>query len=476
MNPLASAAADLIDMRAVDGLRYDMSVRGDVIAAGDTEYDAARAVWNGSIDRHPLIVARCADVGDVQATIRLANEHPHLPLAVRGGGHNVAGFGTCDGGIVLDLSPMRAVLADPAARVVRAQGGARLGDLDHAAGTFGLAVPAGVVSHTGIGGLTLGGGVGYLSRRYGYSCDALRSCGVVTASGDYVVASPEENSDLLWGLRGGGGNFGVVCEFTYDAFPERTVVAGNLIHRGSDALDVLRFYRDTIDDAPRGLYAHVILTTGAEPLPEHLHGELIAVLFVLYAGDVREAEEALRPWREHGRPEIDWVEPRTYVEQQRENDYQAWSQYELRNYWKAAYLGDLDDHALELLIEHARSSPSPLSFVMVHPLGGAIDDVGEQDTAVSYRGARHSLLIDALSLHAEEDDEHRAWARGAHDALQPWFSGGAYVNYLADGDQGTVRSAYGEAKYQRLVALKDRYDPTNRFALNQNIRPSEVAR
>jgi FAD/FMN-containing dehydrogenase len=476
MTTTPTATHELIDMRAVDGLRYDMSVRGDVIAPGDPEYDAARAVWNGSIDRHPLVVARCADVGDVQATVRLADAHRHLPLAVRGGGHNVAGFGTCDAGIVLDLSPMRAVLADPSTGLVRAQGGARLGDLDHAAGAFGLAVPAGVVSHTGIGGLTLGGGVGYLSRRYGYSCDALRACGVVTASGDYVVASETENADLFWGLRGGGGNFGIVCEFTYQGFEERTVLAGNVIHAGADALDVLRFYQERIHTAPRELYAHVILTTGAEPLPEHLHGELIAVLFVLYAGDVRDAEEALRPWREHGRPEIDWVEPRTYVEQQRENDVQAWSQYEMRNYWKAAYLTDLDDAAMELMVEHAREAPSPLSFVMVHPLGGAIDDLGEDDTAVSYRGARHSLLVDALHLHAEDDDRQRAWARGAHEALRPWFSGGAYVNYLADGDQATVRAAYGDAKYERLVQLKDRFDPGNRFSLNQNIRPSEVTR
>jgi FAD/FMN-containing dehydrogenase len=458
-----------LDPIEIDELRYRFA--GTVFEPGDEDYDDARRVWNGAIDLHPAVVARCADAADVIASLSFARERG-LRVAVRGGGHNVAGFGTCDGGLVIDLGGMRSALVDPEQRRVRVQGGARLGDLDHAAAAFGMAVPAGVVSHTGVGGLTLGGGVGYLSRKYGYTCDAMLEARVISADGEYLRAAPEENPDLFWAIRGGGGNFGVVTDMTFRLFEERTVLAGPIVHRGSDARGVLAFYRELAAEQNRSLYAHVVLSTGSAPLPDHLHGEMIATLFVYYAGPVREAEAVLEPLRRFGRPELDLVEPRLYVEQQRENDLLPWAQYRMQNYWKAEYLSDLPDDAIETVLEHAAAATSPLSFFMIHPLGGAIDDVGDSDTAVSHRGARHSVLIDALDHDPAKAGLHRSWARAFWESLRPYSAGGGYVNYLADGDRQTVLDAYGAEKYARLVAVKDRFDPTNCFAINQNIRPS----
>lgn len=460
-----------IDEIELDELRYDFA--GTLIYPPDTEYEEVRRVWNGAIDRHPAVIARCADAGDVISSIAFARDR-NLPIAVRGGGHNVAGFGTCDGGLVIDLGEMNSAHVDLDRREVRVGGGARLGDVDHATAAFGLAVPAGVVTHTGVGGLTLGGGVGYLSRKYGYTCDALQSAKIVTADGGYLNLSADENAELFWAIRGGGGNFGVVTEFSFRAFEEETVMAGPIVHRGSDAATVLAFYRELAEHDNRSLYAHVVLSTGAAPLPDHLHGEMIATLFVYYAGPIREAEAVLEPLRRFGEPELDLVEPRRYVEQQHQNDVLPWAQYRMQNYWKAEYLSDLPDEAIEATIEHAAAATSPLSFFMIHPLGGAIDDRSDSDTAVSHRGARHSVLIDALYSDPGETDLHRRWARDFWQALRPFSAGGGYVNYLADGDRETVLAAYGRDKYERLVGVKDRFDPGNCFAINQNIRPSEA--
>jgi len=440
---------------------------GELIAPGDARYDEARTIWNGAIDRRPALIARCREPADVTAALRLARER-ELPIAVRGGGHGVAGTAVCDDGLVIDLSPMKGIAVDPGARTARAQGGVLWGELDAATQAHGLATVGGIVTHTGIAGLTLGGGIGWLMRRHGATVDNLLGAEVVTVDGSVVTADEE----LLWGLRGGGGNFGVVTAFEY-ALHEvgPSVLAGPLYHALDDGPEVLRFYRDFIADAPDELTTIVNLRP-APPLPvlpPELHGRPVVSIAACWAGDPEAGERALAPLRAHGRPLIDLIAPRPYVQLQRMFDpavLHGWHYY-----WKSWEVPPLTDAAIDTLVERAAAITSPRSYIIVFQLGGAMARP-PHDTAFGQRSEGHDVNINAVWLPDDPDaDRHIQWARDTYTALEPHGAGRAYVNFMGDEGSDRVRAAYGPETYARLVALKRAYDPDNLLRLNQNVAP-----
>ena len=449
---LALDEATIQDFRA--------GLRGQVILPGDADYDDVRKVWNGMIDRRPALIARCAGVADVIRAVRLARDQ-HLLLAVRGGGHNVTGAGTCDGGLVIDLSPMKAVQVDRERRTARVEPGATWKDFDEEAQRDGLATTGGLISSTGVAGFTLGGGIGWLVRKHGLACDNLLSAEVVTAAGQLVRASAGENPDLYWGLRGGGGNFGVVTAFEFALHPVSTVVGGIVAHPLPRAREVLQFYRRFIASAPDELTTLVIFATTPE-------GHQIIGIAACYAGPVEQGAEVMRPLKEFGPPVMDMMGPLPYTALQQANDPTA--QAGLHNYWKAAFLHDLSDDVIDEIISYAAHATSPLSMVHIHQLGGAMNRVAADATAFAHRDS--GFVVNIISTWPEpvDNEKHIDWARGLFAALQP-YARGAYINFLGDEGQERVRSAYGP-NYTRLVALKNKYDPTNLFRLNQNIPPA----
>ena len=447
-------------------------VAGEVLAPGDPGYDQGRRVWNGSIDRHPAAIVRCTAVDDVVATVEAATT-TGLPLAVRGGGHNVAGFGTCDGGIVADLSGLRGVVVDPVGRTARAGGGARWGDVDAATGAFGLAVTGGQVSTTGIGGLTLGGGIGWLMRKYGLACDNLLSAEVVLADGRVVTATADnQHADLFWGLRGGGGNFGVVTSFEYRLHPVRSVLAGAVLHPRSGTAELLHLFRDFATDAPDEVSSQFGLWTPVgDAVPPQVAGMgQVAGIEGCWCGQLDDGEKALAPVREFGDPLVDDFAVMPYPALQKLLDPGA--PFGMQNYAKAEYLRDLSDDAIAAIADAAASVPSPASQLYVTHLGGAVSRVGEEETAFSHRAAPYLVNILSIWVDPAEWDEHVEWARAAWASLRPFSTGGAYVNFLGDEGLDRVRRAYSPSTYARLVEVKRRYDPTNLFVLNQNIPPT----
>ena len=446
--------------------------RGQLIRAGHADYESARAVWNGAIDRRPRLIARCIGVADVVAAVRFARDHD-LEIAVRGGGHNVAGTAVCDDGIVIDLSAMRAVRVDPAQRKAWVQGGALWGDVDHETQAHGLATTGGIVSHTGVAGLTLGGGVGWLMRKHGLTVDNLVAADIVTADGERLRASEDEHPDLFWALRGGGGNFGVVTSFEFRLHPVGpTVLAGPMFWNASDAVEVLRFYRDFVRDAPDDLGTVVRFGT-APPLPvipEDLHWRPVVMVGACYAGPIEEGEAALRPLRSFRSPLLDLVGPIPYVQFQSALDstvVHGWNYY-----WKSTHLPELRDDLIDVIAGHAFSCASPRSYVAMFHLKGAVSRVAEGGTAFGSRQASHAITLDGVCQPGEgygvPDID---WAKGFFAALGR-FRSGVYVNFLgADEDSGRVREAYGDSIYDRLVDVKRAYDPGNVFHHNQNIRP-----
>ena len=445
--------------------------RGQAVLPGDEDYDEARKVWNGSIDRRPAAVLRCAGVADVLAGLDVVRTLG-LPVAVRGGGHNVAGFGTCDDGIVLDLSPMRSVQVDPQARTARVEPGAVWAELDRETQAFALAVTGGVMSTTGVAGFTLGGGIGWLQRKLGLACDNLRAAELVTADGTLVHASERDNPELLWGLRGGGGNFGIVTSLEFDLHPiGPQVYSGLVAWPAAQARDVLAFFRDFTADAPDEVTAIAICRTAppAPFLPASVHGKAIVAIGACYAGPVADGEEALAPLRAFGAPAGDALGPKPYTAFNAMFDGSWAPGYE--NYWKAEYLAGLPDASLDVFADFALRHTSPLSDFKLAHLGGAIARVGEDDTAYGHRHAPYILNINTRWADRDETDHHVAHTQQLWEAARPFSHGGAYTNFLGDEGVDRVRAAYGEATFARLQALKQTYDPDNIFRLNQNIPP-----
>lgn len=440
--------------------------RGPLLAPGDEGYESARAVWNGMIDRRPALVARCAGVADVLAAVVFAREH-ELLIAVRGGGHNVAGNAVVDDGFVIDLSDMKAVRVDPRARLARAEPGLLWGEFDHEVQAFGLATPGGIQSTTGIAGFTLGGGIGWLSRRFGLTCDNLVSADVVTADGKLVTASAEENEDLFFAVRGGGGNFGIATSFEYRLHPIERPWGGLVLHRIERAAELLAFVDEYAQAAPQdlGLIVFFVTAPAAAHVPVGLHGQPIVGVGVCYEGG--DAEEVLRPLRAFGPPEADGFAPMSYLALQ--SQFDAANPPGQQNYWKAEYVRRFDSGACGAIAEHAARRPPGLSKVLITRLGGAIAGVPDDATAFSHRLA--PWIVNLNAMWADPKDDFSGWARDFWDALQPYSAGGVYVNFLGNEGAERVRAAYGDEKYERLARLKARYDPENVFRLNQNITP-----
>ncbi len=448
--------------------------RGDLITPDHDEYDRARAVWNGSVNRRPRLVARCADTDDVAAAVRFARRED-LELAVRGGGHNVAGTAVCDDGIVIDLSSMRQVRVDADRRVAQVQGGALWRDVDRATQAHGLATTGGIVGHTGVGGVALGGGIGWLMRKHGLTTDNLLAAEVVTADGEIIEASLSDNPDLFWALRGGGGNFGVVASFRFALHRVGpTVMAGPIFWAAEDTTEVLRFYRDFAADAPDELGNIVRLGT-IPPLPaidEELHFRPAIAVASCYAGAVEDGQRVLRALRDFGSPLVDLVGPTYYADHQCGIDDTV--PHGWHYYWKATDLTGLSDGVIDVIAEHAYRATSPRSYAAVFHLGGAVARVPHDATAFSDRSAEHNIVVDAAWL-PEQDEaiaaDETAWARRFVDALRP-YSTGVYVNFLdADDGPDRVRDAYPPDIYARLAAVKATYDPANVFHINKNIQP-----
>ena len=427
---------------------------------GDAGYDEARRVFNGMIDRRPALIVQCADEADVAAAVTQARERS-VEVAVRGGGHNVAGNAVCDDGLVIDLSRMRGVEVDPARRRARVQGGATWGDFDTATQAHGLATPGGVVSSTGVAGLTLGGGIGVLRGLYGLTCDSLIAAELVTASGERVSASADENPDLLWGLRGGGGNFGVVTSFEFALHPLGSVVSGLIDFAYSR--DFLKFYDEFTGGAPDELAFDLVVHRSPDADP-------VASVFACFCGPDEAAAPVFDRLRSRFAPLRDGLAKRSYVESQRMLD--ATSPWGLRNYWKTNAMGPLTPAAIEAFDEVFMSAKSPASQVQLEHLHGALHRTPPGANAASFAGAKYNLLVNAKWTDAGRDEENIRWARDGFAVLQPHLGSGAYANYLVNEPRERVRQAYGAETYDRLVALKDRYDPTNIFRLNQNIEPT----
>jgi FAD/FMN-containing dehydrogenase len=440
---------------------FRVSLRGSLIRPGDSDYDAARTVWNGMIDKHPALIVRCSGVSDVMRAVQFARSH-NLPVAVRGGGHNVTGAAVCDGGLVIDFSEMKSVRVDPVHRSARAEPGATWSDFDHETQAHGLATTGGLVSSTGVAGFTLGGGIGWLVRKHGLACDNLLSVDIVTADGRLLTASPEENSDLFWGVRGGGGNFGIITSFEFRLYPLSHVVGGLVAHPIERAGEVLRFYRDFVENAPDELTTLVVFVT----MPD---GFRVVGIGACYAGPLEQGEEVIGPLRRFGPPVADMFGPVPYTALQAANDPSAPAG--MQNYWKASFLAGLSDEAIDTIVEHAMGMTSPLSAVHVHHLGGAMSRVAPDATAYNQRDSEFVVNIIGMWASPAEHDSHVDWVRHLYSALQPYSTGGAYLNFLGDEGQERVRAAYG-GNYDRLLALKYKYDPTNFFRLNQNIRPT----
>jgi FAD/FMN-containing dehydrogenase len=446
------------------------TLRGELVRPDDAGFDEHRRIWNGSIDRSPAAIIRCAGVADVIAAVKFARR-TGLQIAVRGGGHSFPGHSICDGGVVVDLGPMKGVRVDPERRTARVQAGVQLGELDRETQAFGLVVPSGIVTSTGVAGLTLGGGIGWVMRKFGLSIDNLLSVDVVTADGDFVKASEDENADLFWGIRGGGGNFGIVTEFEFRAHPLGPVVlSGPVFWPMEESPEVLRFYRDWIADAPDELMT-IVVHRKAPPLPfipPDLHGKPVVAVVCCYAGPVEDGESVVRPLKAFGSPVLDACVPKPFVEHQSMFDLsfpKGWWYY-----MRSCDVGELTDDVIDVNVEHSQQIQSPLTAFPIWQMGGAVARVGDDETAFNNRGAGHTFNITGLTATADGFDAEREWVRDFWSALEPYHTS-VYVNFLMDEGEERVRQAYGAAKYDRLKALKRRYDPDNVFRLNQNISP-----
>ncbi|TCC66166.1 FAD-binding oxidoreductase [Kribbella pittospori] len=444
--------------------------RGDLVSPGDPSYDEQRKVWNGSIDRRPALIARCTGAADIRAALAVARR-TGLQVAVRGGGHSFPGHSTCDGGILIDLARMKGIRVDPVRRTARAQAGVLLGELDRETQAFGLATPSGIVTHTGVAGLTLGGGIGWLMRKYGLSIDNLISADVITAEGELVTASEDANGDLFWGIRGGGGNFGIVTEFEFRLHPVGPIIYGGPIMWPMEkSPDLMRFYRDWITGVPDDLTT-AVMHRWIPPLPSipaELHGRPVVVVLACYAGSVEDGERVVAPLKAFAPPLLDMCVPKPYVDLQAMFDpsfpHGRWY------YMRSSDVGTLSDDVIDIAAARGMAINSPYTSYPIFQLGGAISGVSPDSTAFGARSSGHTFNFVGVTLGPDGFEEQRQWVRDSWKALEPHQSG-VYVNFLSDEGTDRIRSAYGATTYDRLKDLKQKYDPGNLFHLNQNIRP-----
>jgi FAD/FMN-containing dehydrogenase len=465
-----TTGATTLDETAVQGLAATM--RGPLIQRGDPTYDDARTVYNAMIDKHPALIAQCVDVADVIAAVNFARENDII-VAIRGGGHNGPGLGTVDDGLVIDLSRMNGVRVDPQARTARVEGGAQLGELHHATHAFGLGTPSGIISTTGVGGITLGGGIGHLTRQLGLAIDNLLEADVVLADGSFVTASETEHPDLFWALRGGGGNFGVVTSFLFKLHPIPNLSAGPMLWPLDRAAEVLRWYRDFITQAPddlNGFFAFLTVPSVA-PFPEELWNQKMCGVVWAYTGDT--PEEVFAPIRaQFGPPALDWVGPISHpaLNSMFDGLYPPGDQW----YWKADFVKEIPDEAVAIHVQYAEQLPTWKSTMHLYPIDGVAGRVPKDATAWNYRDANWGMVIVGVSPDPADNPAMIAWTRAYWAALHPYSAGGAYINMMMDASdegQDRVRAAYGP-HYDRLAAIKRTYDPTNFFRVNQNIQPA----
>ncbi|HEV8718765.1 MAG TPA: FAD-binding oxidoreductase [Candidatus Binatia bacterium] len=457
-------AETLLKGVAVDA--FKASLRGELLCPGDAGYDGARQIWNGMIDKRPALIVCCRGVVDIINSVNFARAN-NLLISVRGGGHNLAGNAVCDGGLMVNLSGMKSIRVDPVYRTARAEPGLTWGEFDRETQAFGLATTGGQVSTTGIAGLTLGGGWGYLARQYGLTCDNLLSVDIVTADGKFLTTNATEHADLFWGVRGGGGNFGVVTSFEYQLHRVGPVLGGIVAYPFEKAKEVLKFFREFTSTAPDELASAVILITMPDGTP-------VAGIAVCYNGPIEAGERILGPLRAFGTPLADQIGPIPYTAAQKLID--ALYPSGLQNYWKSSFLKAISDEAIDTMVAYCAKRPSPMCHGLIeHQLGGAVSRVDREATAFIHRDVQYSFM--SLGVCADSADAEKCvrWAREFWEAMQPCSTGGVYVNYLGrEADEGAerIKAAYGPEKYQRLVALKNKYDPTNLFQLNQNIKPT----
>ena len=446
------------------------NLQGELIEPGRPGYEAARKVHNGMIDRRPAAIARCASVADVAACVNFARDNGVL-LAIRAGGHSAPGLGVCDGGLVADLSPMKEIRVDAGARTARAQGGCTWGELDTATHVYGMATPGGIISTTGVAGLTLGGGIGHLTRRCGLSIDNLLEAEMVLADGSTARASAKENADLFWAIRGGGGNFGVVTSFLFRLHPVKIVQAGPTLWPIDQAADAMRFYREFIRSAPEDLngFFAFIQVPPAPPFPEHLHHQTMCGVVWHYSGPEDELESRLAPLRAFRKPAFEHIGPVPHPAVQ--SMFDPLYPHGLQQYWRADFFAELNDEAVRAFVEHGSRLPTLLSTIHLYPIDGAAHRAGIADTAFSYRHANWAGVIVGIDADPANNEKTIPWVKQTFDAVHPYSAGGAYVNFMMDEGQERVRATYG-ANYDRLAAIKAKYDPANLFRVNQNIHPA----
>ena len=457
-----------LDERSINELKT--TLRGRVIQPADEGYDDARKVYNAMIQKKPCLIVRCADVADVISSVIFAREN-RLLLSIRGGGHNAGGLGICDDGLVIDLAPIKYSRVDPPARTVTVGGGCTWGDVDHATHAFGFAVPSGIISTTGVGGLTLGGGIGHLTRKCGLTIDNLLSADVVLADGRFVKANADENADLFWALRGGGGNFGVVTSFTFKLHKIDMIYGGPMLYELSEAAEVMKWYRDFIIEAPddlNGFFAFLTVPP-APPFPEQLHLKKMCGVVWACTAPQSKAEEMFKPIRAFKKAALDLVGllPQPALQSLFDALYPPGLQW----YWRADFVNELSDEAIAEHTRFGNTLPSMHSTMHLYPINGAASRVGKQDTAWNYRHANWAQVMVGVDPDPANNEKTISWTKSYYDSLHPYSAGGAYVNFMMDEGEDRVKATYGD-NYDRLVAIKNKYDPDNFFRVNQNIKPN----
>ncbi len=448
------------------------SLHGKLVLPTDAEYDEVRKVYNGMIDKRPAMIVQCADVPDVIACVNFARENKIL-LAVRGGGHNAGGLGIADDALVIDLSPMKEIKVDTASKTVKVQGGCLLKEMDAATHEVGMTVPAGIFGTTGVAGLTLGGGLGYMTRQYGLSIDNLLEAEVVLANGNLVKTSANENTDLFWALRGGGGNFGVVVSFLFKLCPAHTIYGGPMLWPVSDTKKMLTWYHNFISKAPDNVYGFFATLTvpPVAPFPEHLHLKKMCGVVWCYTGDMDEAEEVFKPIRAFKAPALDFVGPIPVPALQ--TLFDGLYPPGLLWYWKADYVKDLPEAAIDVHVKYGEELPTPLSSMHMYPVNGAASKVGKNETAWNYRDANYAVVIVGIDPDQSNKDKIINWARDYWNAHHPYSAGGAYINFMMDEGEDRIKATYGD-NYKKLAEIKAKYDPNNLFRVNQNIKPQKA--